>query len=368
MKIAINALPVGPGMTGIGAYTAALVAATRAAGGPHEYVYVTADPSRLAAVAGGPVATLAPDGPPWLWEQLQLGQALRRRGVGLYHSPLFTCPLVPEVPSLVTVHDAIPVTRPDLCSPAFLAFWQRCAGPALRAARRVLTVSEFSRQELVTHLGLAPAQVGVVYQGLGAQFRPVGAEAVAAARRQFGLPPAYVLYVGLVEARKNVAGLVAALGLLAAELPDLHLVLVGRREGPGQAALDEVAAQPVLAGRLHWPGYVADDVLPALYAGARVFAFPSLYEGFGRPVIEAMAVGTPVLAAATTALPEIAGDAALLTEPTPAALAAGLRRLWTDESLRADLRARGLARAREFTLAQFGARLAAFYTETAGGP
>ena len=160
MRVAVNALPVAEGKTGMGAYAAALVASTARFGDPHSYLYLTrpgADIQPLLAEPDRPseapphTQQLAVESSGMLFEQLQLPTELSSRGWDIYHSPLFTCPIVDELPSVITVHDVIPETRPDLCTSGFLEFWRSRIGPCLRAARWVVTTSQFSRREITRH-------------------------------------------------------------------------------------------------------------------------------------------------------------------------------------------------------------------------
>ena len=229
------------------------------------------------------------------------------------------------------IHDAAPLRHPGWYSRSY-ALWQRALLPTIaRRALHVITVSQFSRAELVELLDLAPARVTVVPGGVGEAFsRPA--------------PPArrarpYVLCVASHTARKNLGALVPAACALAPEGIDVVVAGGHRPQFTRERGLE----------RLTLLGHVPDAELPGLYAGAAAFVLPSRYEGFGLPVLEAMAAGTPVLAAATGALPETCGGAARLVAPDPEAIRAGLLSLLADEPERARLRAAGLAHAAGYT-------------------
>jgi glycosyltransferase involved in cell wall biosynthesis len=238
---------------------------------------------------------------------------------------------------VVVIHDAAALRHPEWYGRTYVAY-QRALLPRLaRTAARVITVSEFSRREVVEVLGAPPERVAVVPNGVGEGFSP--AADVAAARSALGLARPYVLVVGTRIARKNLGGLRNAARFLAGEGVDLVAA------GTGRSYMRDEGDSPVRA-----LGYVDDALLPGLYAGASAVVMPSLYEGFGLPVLEAMASGTPVVAADRAALPEVAGGAALLFDPDAASgAAAALQRVLADDALATDLRERGRERARGFT-------------------
>ncbi len=296
--------------------------------------------ARLPALRPGAYAVLRP--PPRLvhraghaWEQLVLPvRAARMR------APLLLCPanLAPAASrrTVLVLHDAAALRHPAWYSGAYAA-WQRRLLPVLaRRARRIVTVSEFSRRELAELLGVDPARVSVVPGGVDGRFTPEADS--EAARRALGLDRPYVLCVASHTARKNLAALVPAARALAAD--GVELVVAGGHR-------PQFAAEQGL-GALRLLGHVDDALLPGLYAGAEAFALPSLYEGFGLPVLEAMAAGTPVLTTTAGALPETCGGAARLVED-PAVFATELPALLADAAGRERLRAAGLARATAFS-------------------
>jgi glycosyltransferase involved in cell wall biosynthesis len=270
------------------------------------------------------------------WEQGVLPARAARLGAAALLCPANLAPVAfPR--TVVVLHDAAPLRHPGWYSRAYAA-WQRRLLPVLaRRALHVVTVSEFSRRELVELLGLAPGRVSVVPGGVGAAFSP---DAPAdRARAALGLARPYVLCVASHTARKNLAALVPSARALAGAGVD---VVVAGGHRPQFAPEQELGALRLL-------GHVPDELLPGLYAGAEAFALPSHYEGFGLPVLEAMAAGTPVVAADTAALPETCGGAARLVPPDGDAVRDALLALLGDESERARLRAAGLARAAAFT-------------------
>jgi len=268
------------------------------------------------------------------WEQLAL--PVRARGAELIYSPANLAPLA-SARNVVVIHDLAPLRHPEWYGSAYVR-WQRLALPRIaRRARRVITVSEFSRGELVELLGLEHDDVSVVRGGVGEAFSPDADPAPARAAHRLDRP--YALAVGTRVVRKNLAALERAAGALASA--GVELVTAG--SGRGYMREESApAARPL--------GYVVEEQLPGLYAGARALVMPSLYEGFGLPCLEAMASGTPLVAADRAALPETCGNAALLVDPDDAeALAEALIRAATDDALRERLISAGRERAARFT-------------------
>ena len=284
-----------------------------------------------------------------------LAAAARRLGADVIHCT-YAAPLSNAVPTVVTVHDVSFVRHPDWFTLRDRAVLRAGVRLSLRRAARVLVPSGHARDELCALLGADPRRVVVTPEGVDPQFTPLSdqtshdpAKAAEVDRffRRLGIHRPYVLALGDLQPRKNLSRLVEAWAILAADESDLgrRLVIAGGFRG----RKDSATGLPVklhIGERVAFPGHVRDEDLGLLYGAAEVFVMPSLYEGFGLPVLEAMACGTPVACSGTTALPEVAGGAAALFDPEdPADIAAALRSLIADEALRADLRERGLRRA-----------------------
>ena len=286
-----------------------------------------------------------------LWQRLRAPLPLDRwlGGLDLFHSPDYTLPPLARARGLVTVHDLSYLTWPAGALPSLRRYLTRAVPRSCARAARVLADSESTKGDLQRLMALPPGRIAVVGAGVDPHFRRPGPEALTAARARLGLPDRFILGLGTLEPRKNFDGLIRAFERLAPQRPQLQLVIAGGRgwlEGPILAA---AAASP-MAERIHLAGFVADADLPALYSLAEAFAFPSHYEGFGIPVLEAMACGTPVVCADNSSLPEVAGDAALLD----------------DQALRARLAVAGPARAAGFSWAAAAERLWAAYGAALG--
>ncbi len=298
-----------------------------------------------------------------LWMQAILPFQVQRVGVDLCHFTNGVAPLFCSVPMVVTLHDASLWLYPQYHYPRRLLAMRPLIPWVVRRARAVITVSESARRDLVRVLGLPTSKVHVVYEAPAPCFRPLPpGRWQARLRARYGLPARYALYVGTIEPRKNLVRLIRAMSLLHTGYRlDCGLVVVGPRGWKDRAVFDTVARLE-LADRVRFLGYVPTEDVCALYNLADVFVFPSLYEGFGLPVLEAMACGAPVITSQVDALAEVAGGAAALVDPRDEGhIAAAMARVLTDGAYAADLRASGRARAAQFGWARAAAETLAVY-------
>lgn len=282
---------------------------------------------------------------PW-YDQASLRMALQRVGADAFYSPYFDAPWAISLPYVVTMHDAVHLRFPQLYPWRLREYYGRLMRHHARFARMVVTDSEFSRQELTTLAGVPAARVRVCPPPLAAQFVSLG---TATPRRPDGLPAgAYVLYTGGVEARKNLGALAYAYRVWHAATSDVPpLVLTGPAEAYGP--LLRLAEDLGVRGSFRTVGHLGEGELAAAYAHALAVAYPTLYEGFGYPVLEAFACGVPVACSRRGSLPEVAGEAALYFDPEqPAEIAAALHRLAGDQALRERLISAGRERVRSF--------------------
>lgn len=374
MNIAFDLVAVERLNDGIYTSSLALLRGLQRVQAEHRYLLLTARPERYAAFADdarfqivrAPIPIRQRDA--ILFEhQLFEPLALRRLRPQVVHSPGLASPLLWPGPRVLTVHDVAFLHLPEQMSRASVYYWRYLALPSARRVTRVVTVSNQSRQEIARELGIPLERIDTVYNSIDDQFRgQIPAEAVAQARARYQLTPPYILFVGTIQARKNVGALIRAFEHLAPEMPDAQLALAGGITDNSQAIVREAMQSP-FAGRIRLTGRVEYQDLPAIYAGARVLVLPSKFEGFGLPMIEAMACGTPVVANNASCLPEVAGGAALLVDAddTPA-FAAALRRVMEDETLRADLIARGYQRAEQFRPEMCAQQMISIYEQVAG--
>lgn len=277
---------------------------------------------------------------------LVLHQAARRLGLDILHDPCGIAPFLMPFPGyrrVVTVHDAVPLATPDLQPLATRLIFRTLVPWTRFSADAVLTVSHHAAGDLERLAAIPRAKLHVTYNGVNPP-PPMTHSEVRGALERLGIEPPYFLYVGNLVARKNLPRLVQAFRMLRQDIPEATLVIVGAKQWKSRELFQQDLTHVLI------PGYVRDEDLHALYYGARALVFPSLYEGFGIPAVEAMAHGTPVLASSASSLPEVVGEAALLVDPTSSqAICEGMRRLWEDAPLRERLRQKGLERSRMFT-------------------
>jgi glycosyltransferase involved in cell wall biosynthesis len=369
MKIGIDAHMLGHHETGNETYILELVKAATALGTTDQFViYVEAGDALPNQVRQRPNVRIVKldSRSPVRRLLLELPRRARRDRLDVLHVT-YSAPLWNPCPLVVTVHDISFEKFPEYFSARDLAVLKGLVPRSVRAARRVITDTEFTKRELLDVYRLPPEKVVVTPYASGEQFRPIREPArLAGIRARYKTSEHFILAVGNLQPRKNLGRLIEAYVQAKGKYGLKHkLVIVGQsqfRSSEVQAKVQEHG----LGGEVIFTGFVADEDLPLLYNAADVFVFPSLYEGFGLPVLEAMACGTPVICSNTPPLPEIADGAARLVDPRSTSdVAEALAELLCDEERRAGLRARGLQRAQEYSWERTAQQTLALYTEVA---
>jgi glycosyltransferase involved in cell wall biosynthesis len=312
-------------------------------------------------------------GGPWrriAWEQSRL--AAVSRSLDLLHGLAFATPLACACPSVVTVHDLSFLRFPNAFrrfNRSYLSFITRIS---TRKATRVIAVSESTRQDIITFFGVPGERVAVVPNGVAEEFHPADPAEVAEFRGNKGLPEHFILFLGTLEPRKNIIRLLEAYALWLRKLPAgvngaPTLVIAGAKGWFYETIFTRVNDLG-LTDRVIFPGFVPTEELPWWYRAAELFIYPSLFEGFGLPVLEAMACGTPTITSNASSLPEVAGDAALLIDPADTeGLAGAMAYVLAEPEMAAKMRAAGLRQAARFSWASTAAQTAAVYRTVLGG-
>jgi glycosyltransferase involved in cell wall biosynthesis len=353
---------------GLSKHIAALVRHLTALETPHQWTVFVGKGQRPPWLAETPHVRVRESRVPTLrpalriaWEQTILPFDAARYRLDVLACPVNVRPFLPTPPAVVTVHDLVFLRYPDRSRRTKRLYLRALTGWSVRRARRVIAVSESTANDIVALLGLPRRRITVVPNGLdNPALRPLPPEEVAAFRRAKGLPDRVILYVGTLEPRKNLPALIRAYAAVRAAT-GATLVLAGGK-GWFYDAIFRTVRDLGLEDAVRFPGYVPDAELPLWYNSAEVFVYPSLYEGFGLPALEALACGVPVIAANTSALPEVVGTAGLLVDPADAAaFATALRAVLRDPALAARLRAAGPPQAARFSWETSARRTLAVY-------
>lgn len=381
--IVIDASPAVHHKAGLARYTEDLIGALSGRGKTGRYGVFFHDRARATPSAMvGSLPTLASPLGPYRWRLRALLAQLTnfsqdrevdpRATMTLFHATEHLLPRIKRAATVFTLHDLIFRAYPRFHLPRNWIYLQLAMPIFLRRATRVICVSDWTRRDAERLYGLRPDKTAVVHEGVHARFRPVVDPAArAAARAKYGLPERFLLALGTIEPRKNLLTLFdslarlddAALGVWAG----VPLVVGGRQGWLTESTFAAVKARG-LEGRVHFTGFVEDVDLPAVLSQAALFCFPSLYEGFGLPPLEAMACGVPTLSSHAASLPEVLGDAAEYVAPDDAGeWAAAITRLLTDESARQALAARGPERAGRFTWTRAADKTEAVYASALSG-
>ena len=353
----------GMGATGSGQYISNLLSALSEVAPQEEYVLFTPRRAGRSGDGGDSPWTVHPLPTPFdglsenlakVWhEQVTFPRACRKEGVDVAHVPYFAPPLRPSVPTVVTVHDLIPLILPGYQGSIWVRGYMRLVSIAARRATLVLTDSHASARDIVRLLGLPQERLRVIHLAAGALYRPLSPKERDPTLTRLGIPPRYLLYLGGFDRRKNVVGLLRAFARAHRRIDDVALVIAGRLPDADSAFAPDprvAAIRMGLQGRVRYTGWVAAEDKPALYSGALAFLFPSRYEGFGLPVLEAISCGAPAIVGAGSALKEVAGPGGMAVPPEDIdALADALVQIVQDPALRRRLSEMGLEHAQSFS-------------------
>jgi len=344
-------------LSGIARYTVELVRAlARVEPAPEMFLLTAGEPAVLGSANG--YTRLPLRGCRLLPALITLGNVLipyasRRARLQVIHDPTGVTPFLfgaGEARIVVTIHDVFVYSCPGtntLLDTLIYRYWLPRLLPRVDA---VITVSQTSKGDIIRYLRVSTAKIHVIAEGVGTAYRHLPAEEVSKIKTRYSLPERFILFVGSLEKRKNLLRLLEAYNRLSAWSGRWHLVIVGARNFWKSTPVTQTVEKLNLRSCVQFTGYIAEDDLPALYNAADLFVFPSLYEGFGLPPLEAMACGTPVVCSNAASLPEVVGDAAIMVDPYDVeGLAEAMLRVLTDASLREELRERGLERAKQFT-------------------
>ncbi len=301
-----------------------------------------------------------------IWQRLKLPLPIEvfTGRISLFHSPDFVLPPVAAAIKVLTIHDLSFVRHPECSSPALLKYLVASVPPSIWRADWLLADSANTKDDLVELYTIAPERITVVYAGYDPVFEITPSADDAAIRAQYGIKTPYIFGLGTLQPRKNFTTLIRAYYQLIQEKHIPHQLVIGGNKGWLYENIFDAVQQLNLADRVSFLGFVEDAHLPALYRGADLFAFPSLYEGFGIPILESMGCGTPVVTADNSSLPEVAGDAALLVDARDAsALADAMWRVLDDSALRQTMRERGLERVKLFSWEKAAETLRSVYRQ-----
>ncbi len=353
---------------GIQVYTRNLLEELIALESPHTFVLLYRDPAFLGTYAGRPRVeeVVLPFPTKLLWDQMAVPRAARRLGLDIIVNPKLSVPLLAPCPTVFTLHGAEQFAVPQIFARSDRIYTAMMMPIYCRRAAAVISTTKMGVDEIVRYVGAERQKLHPVHEAAHPRFRHLDRAACAAIKERHRLPDRFILFVGGLNPLKNFSNLLRAYRLLSTDFPHA-LVAVGflRWKYEGDVALiDELG----LGERVVRPGFVPDDDLPAIYSLADALVLPSLYEGFGIPILEAMASGCPVVTTTTGCSPEVAGDAAILVDPyDPEDIARGIRRVIVEPELRRSLIERGLARAREFSWERAARESLAVYEQAAAG-
>lgn len=358
MRIGVNALQLTTRNSGVGQYIYHMVSSLLSISTDQFYIYLSRGNTRPEWLARPDVKIkeilFSKEQVAFrnLYELFYYGLDLRKDDISLFWSPDTKIPLLtPNIPLVITSYDLAIFREPETYQLSRVLYWRKLFKRAIQRSSCVVAISNTTRDDLIELMHVPPQKIRVIYCGVNPRFRSIkDGDILEHVRMKYGLPKNFLLFVGLFSPRKNIAGILKAFAILKDKFKIPHyLVMVGEKGWRYQADLELVNSLG-LEKEVVFPGYIEDDDLPAVYNIADVFVFPSLYEGFGLPVLEAMACGTPVVTSNVSALPEVVGEAGILVNPyNHEEIASGVYRLLSDKKLSSELIRVGLERSGQFT-------------------
>jgi len=303
-----------------------------------------------------------------LWEQAFLPKAIARSGVEVLFSPSYLTPLFSPAKSVVTIHDITYEVNPGWFHPKERLKMRTLARLAARRANRIIAVSQTTKNDLIQRYKVVPEKVSIVYEASDPKFRPIeDKNLLKMVKEKYQLKDKFIFYLGSLFARRNIPRLLEAFQRVIDEFGEVQLLIVGEDRAYPSQDIPRLVSQLALNEKVIWFEYVSEDDLPLLYNAAELFVYPSSYEGFGLPVLEAMASGRPVVTSNLSCLPEITGKAALLVDPTnPEEMAEAMVKILKDEKLMERLSQEGLKRAESFSWRRTAEETLKVFEEVAG--
>jgi len=361
MNILINTIPLLSPLTGVGQYVFNLVNSLKKINPENEYHYfygtyisseIKNEPSKIVNLARR--ASFKGIIPYWLKysiRRLNLRFPVSKRGIILYHETNFIPVMHFGVPEISTVHDLTAILYPETHPAERVKFFKKRFDKEIHDFRYIIAVSENTKRDLIELTDYPPERIIVIYEGYHRRFKKYNNDMrIAAYLQGKGLPQKYILFVGTLEPRKNIEFLIRSYSGLEKRLRDEHPLLIAGSKGWYYEAIFRLVDDLNLQSNVHFLGYIPDEELPLLYNGASLFVYPSLYEGFGLPPLEAMACGCPVITSNTSSLPEVVGAGGVMVNPRDESdLRERMEEVLTDEKTRIEMSEYGLQRAKRFS-------------------
>jgi len=292
------------------------------------------------------------------WDQMALPRCLKNEKIDVFFSPYYKTPIFSPCPTVITIHDIIPFIK---SGNPLLKSWSVFMA---KKAKKIITVSSHSKKDIMDFFKIRKQKIEVIYECAGKTFGIRRKDEVEKAKTKYGIKGKYIFYVGNFKTHKNVDGLLRAYARIAAEFQNEFSFVIGGGDMKNLPRIKKLSQKLGIRQKTIFPGFIDENDLPSIYTGAEIFAFPSFYEGFGLPPLEAMACGTPVIASNRTSLPEILGDAAVLINPEdPDKIARAMEKLFTDGKLTETLRDKGLEKTKEFSQSKMGEKILSIFEE-----